>query len=348
MRWCLKLQENTHPPFGMARDDASVSRKRTSGGSRCNDVRGNAATVGEPDTRRVLRTCALRATPAESGARLSSAKLFLTRWLAPNPNFAEATPATGDQRQSRGRGRPRRPNRPRRSSSAPPPPPVFTSPRRTRGADVKAPARFSPGFHSHRSADGRRGRIRDGARAPDDDDDDDDDLAGVRVIWELSRFEETLNALPCNHCRRGYLRLRRDVRTGEVVDDPMGLAHMYTIECGRCCTIAAEAPTSTQLLSDGPGRRAWEVNRATVVAGELTGVRRAKQTRFLNKLGVDGIQKDSTYTAHAEHVREVLRELSEAQILENRARVRKHMMEVHGADTDEHGRVGIMVSADGS
>ena len=63
---------------------------------------------------------------------------------------------------------------------------------------------------------------------------------------------------------------------------------------------------------------------------------------------MDGIQKDSTYTAHAEHVREVLCELSEAQILENRARVRKHMIEVHGAVPDKHGRVGIMVSADGS
>ena len=48
-------------------------------------------------------------------------------------------------------------------------------------------------------------------QAPDDDDDV-DDLAGVRVIWELSRFEETLNALPRNHCRGGYLRLRRDVK----------------------------------------------------------------------------------------------------------------------------------------
>ena len=47
-------------------------------------------------------------------------------------------------------------------------------------------------------------------------------------------------------------------------------------------------------------------------------------------------------------MREVLRELSEAQILENRARVRKHMIDVHGADLDEHGRVGMMVSADGS
>ena len=129
---------------------------------------------------------------------------------------------------------------------------MFTSSRRTRGADVKKPARFSPGFHSHRSD---RGRIIDGARAPDDDDDV-DDLAGVRVIWELSRFEEKLNALPCNHCRGGYLRLRRDVITGKVVDDPMGLAHTYTIECGRCCQIAAEAQTSTQLPSEGPGRPA--------------------------------------------------------------------------------------------
>ena len=76
------------------------------------------------------------------------------------------------------------------------------------------------------------------------------------------------------------------------------------------------------------------MNRAAVVAGELTGVRRAKQTRFLNELGVNGIQKDSTCTAHAEHVREVLRELSEAQIIENRARVRKRMIDVHGADHD--------------
>ena len=36
------------------------------------------------------------------------------------------------------------------------------------------------------------------------------------------------------------------------------------------------------------------------------------------------------------------------QILENRARVRQHMIEVHGAVPDEHVRVGIMVSADGS
>ena len=80
------------------------------------------------------------------------------------------------------------------------------------------------------------------------------------------------------------------------------------------------------------------MNRAAVVTGELTGVRRARQTRFLNELGVDDIQKDSTYTAHAEHVREALRELSEAQILDNCARVRKHMIEVHGAVPDEHGR----------
>ena len=126
----------------------------------------------------------------------------------------------------------------------------------------------------------------------------------------------------------------------------MGLAHNFTIECGRCCQMMAEAPTSTQLPSEGPDA-AHEVNRAAVVAGELTGVRRARQTRFLNNLGVDGIQKDSTYSAHAEHLREALRELSEAQILANRARVREHLLEVHGAVTDEHERVPIMVSADG-
>lgn len=255
-------------PFAMARDDASVSRKRTAGGTQCDEERGNTSTPSVNPAPDASLEGALSGRPRPSLARdFLRLKIFLTRCLATSPNFAEATPATGDQRQSRGRGRPRRRNQPRRSSSAPPPPPVFTSPRRTRGADVKAPQRFSPGFHSHRSAEGRRGRIRDGARAPDDDDDvvdDDDDLAGVRVIWELSRFEDMLNDLPCNHCKRGFLRLRRDVRTRKVVDDPRGLAHTYTIECGLCCQMAAEAQTSTQLPSDGPGRPAWEVNRAAV------------------------------------------------------------------------------------
>ena len=72
------------------------------------------------------------------------------------------------------------------------------------------------------------------------------------------------------------------------------------------------------------------------------------RTKFLNCLGVDGLQDDKAYAAHGAHLHGVLEVLGEAQLRKNRAAVRAHMIEVHGAEPDEFGRVGIMVSADGS
>ena len=59
-----------------------------------------------------------------------------------------------------------------------------------------------------------RARIRDGAAPDDDDDDHDDDLVGERVLLELREFENMLNQLPCNPCKGGYMRFRRDLQTG--------------------------------------------------------------------------------------------------------------------------------------
>jgi hypothetical protein len=91
-----------------------------------------------------------------------------------------------------------------------------------------------------------------------------------------------------------------------------------------------------------------EINRLAAFSGDLSGVRRHTQTKFLNGMGVDGLQDNKAYAAHGAHLHPVLEEVSEAQLRKNRALVRAHMIEVHGAEPDEYGRVGIMVSADGS
>lgn len=65
-------------------------------------------------------------------------------------------------------------------------------------------------------------------------------------------------------------------------------------------------------------------------------------------MGVNGLQDDKAYAAHGAHLHSVLEELGEAQLRKKRALARAHMIEVHGAEPDEYGRVDIMVSTDGS
>ena len=203
---------------------------------------------------------------------------------------------------------------------------------------------FSPSVHVHPRI-GSHGRtiLVDGP-AVQADEEEPSDLEGQRVIWDLALFEEMLGRLPC--ACGGSLRLARS-EDGKLEDKQQGLAHEFSVACTRCGKILTSAPTSRKLPSEGPGRPVMEINRAACAAGEMTGVRRAKQTRLLNLMGVDGVQKDSTYAAHAAVVHAALEQLSEDQLVANRVKVRKYLIE-NGADPDEHMRVGCVVSADGS
>ena len=188
-------------------------------------------------------------------------------------------------------------------------------------------------------------RLREGA-AKKTGEEDRCDLKGQRVFWDLALLEETLRQLPGCPCG-GRIQFARSA-DGALVDRRQGLAHTFSFACDACDKILAEAPTSAKLPSDGPGRPAMEINRLAAFSGDLSGVRRRAQTKFLNGMGVDGLQNDKAYAAHGAHLHGVLQELGEAQLRKNRAAVRAHMIEVHGAEPDEFGRVGIMVSADGS
>jgi hypothetical protein len=159
-------------------------------------------------------------------------------------------------------------------------------------------------------------------------------------------LEEALGQLPRCRCR-GRVLLARSA-DGSLLDRRQGLAHEFSFACDACQTILAIALTSAKLPSDGPGRPAMQINRLAAFSGDLSDVRRHTQTKFLNGMGVDGLQDNKAYAAHAARLHPVLEELSEAQLLKNRALVQAHMIEVHDAEPDEYGRVGIMVSADGS
>ena len=203
---------------------------------------------------------------------------------------------------------------------------------------------FSPSVHVHPRI-GSHGRtiLVDGP-AVQADEEEPSDLEGQRVIWDLALFEEMLGRLPC--ACGGSLRLARS-EDGKLEDKQQGLAHEFSVACTRCGKILTSAPTSRKLPSEGPGRPVMEINRAACAAGEMTGVRRAKQTRLLNLMGVDGVQKDSTYAAHAAVVHAALEQLSEDQLVANRVKVRNYLID-NGAEPDEHMRVGCVVSADGS
>lgn len=166
------------------------------------------------------------------------------------------------------------------------------------------------------------------------------------VIWDLALLEEVLRQLP--GCKYGWRIKSARSADGALLDKQQGLAHEFSFVCDACGDIMATAPTFTKLPSDGPGRPSMEINRLAVFSGDFSGLQRMAQKKFLNSMGVDGLQNDKVYAAHGMRLHSVLEELSEAQLRKKRALVRAHMIEVHGAEPDEHGRVGIMVSADGS
>ena len=189
-------------------------------------------------------------------------------------------------------------------------------------------------------------RIKAGAAKMTGGEDSRDRIKGERVIYDLALLDHALRQLQACKCG-GHAHLARSA-DGTLLDNRQGLAHEFTFACDACGATLATAPTSAKLPSDAPGRPAMEINRLAAFSGDLSAVRRSAQTKFLNGMGVDGLQDNKAYAAHGAHLHSILEELSEAQLRKNRALVRAHMVEVHGAEPDEHGRVGIMVSADGS
>ena len=156
--------------------------------------------------------------------------------------------------------------------------------------------KFSPDdhLHVHVDADGYA-RLREGA-AKKTGEEDRCDLKGQRVIWDLALLEETLRQLPGCPCG-GYIQFARSA-DGALVDKQQGLAHEFAFACDACGETLATAPTSAKLPGDGPGRPAKEINRLAVFSGDLSGVRRRAQTKFLNGMGVDGLQDKGSYAVH--------------------------------------------------
>ena len=161
--------------------------------------------------------------------------------------------------------------------------------------------KFSPDDHLHVrvDADGYA-RLREGA-AKKTGEEDRCDLKGQRVIWDLALMEEAIGQLPGCPCG-GRIQFARSA-DGALVDRRQGLAHTFSFACDACDRILAEAPTSAKLPSDGPGRPAMEINRLAAFSGDLSGVRRRAQTKFLNGMGVDGLQDDKAYAAHGAHLK---------------------------------------------
>jgi len=202
---------------------------------------------------------------------------------------------------------------------------------------------FSPSTHVHPRIGSHGRTILVNGPAVQADEKEPSDLKGRRVIWDLEVLEEMIGRLACTSCR-GCPCLARS-EDGKLEDKQQGLAHEFVVACADCGETLTSAPTSRKMASDGPGRPPMEINRAAGAAGEMTGVRRAKQTRLLNLMGVDGVQKDLTYAAHAAVVHAALEQLSEDQLVANRVKVREYLI-ASGAEPDEHMRVGCVVSAD--
>ena len=179
-----------------------------------------------------------------------------------------------------------------------------------------------------------------------------EDIRGTRVIMELDQLEQCLGQVPCSDCRNlrypGHLRLSRDIATGKLTDNPCGLAHEYLMECDKCGNSHHLTTSAKMETAEGvAGRKPFEINRAAVTAGGLSGVRCARQTSMFTMMGVKGLSKDKTWTAHSDEVGYVVDEAHHDQIIENRVRVRSFMVE-QGFKPDGHGRIPVIVSADGS
>lgn len=175
------------------------------------------------------------------------------------------------------------------------------------------------------------------------------DIRGERVIIELHQLDQSLQQVPCGSCPLdGHLRLARDITTGKLTDTQTGLAHEFFMECDKCMLGHPLATSSKIETSEGvAGRKPFVVNRAAVTAGELCGVRRERQTKMLMMMGIKGIMKDKTWMVHADEVYLEVEYVHYNQIKENRRKVRAYM-EKKGFTPDEHGRIAIVVSADGS
>jgi len=176
------------------------------------------------------------------------------------------------------------------------------------------------------------------------------DISGERVIIELHQLDQSLQQVRCGSCQfsHGHLRLARDITTGKLTDTQTGLAHEFFMECNKCGQGHPLATSAKIETSEGvAGRKPFVVNRAAVAAGELCRVRRERQTKMLMMMGIKGIMKDKTWMVHADEVYLQVEYVHYDQIKENRRRVRAYMVD-KGFKPDEHGRIAIVVSADGS
>ena len=275
-----------------------VSRKRSVGGTRVGDRRGNAPAFEgdgrvdpEPDFVEGAKNASAPTTALPDRrdffpSLTPSHPHTCPRAVAYDSDGPEASPPR------RSRGRPRAP----RARSEPP----LCSPRRLRRRTSGRRLKFSPDEHLHVRVDAEgHPRLREGAGKKTGEEDR-RDLKGQRVIWDLALLEETLRQLPGCSCG-GRVQFARS-EEGALVDKQQGLAHEYAFACDKCHMTLATAPTSAKVPSDGPGRPAMEINRLAVFSGDLRGVRRRAQTKFLNGLGVDGLRDDKSYAAHGTHL----------------------------------------------
>ncbi|MDA9080159.1 hypothetical protein N9M16_01865 [Candidatus Dependentiae bacterium] len=170
---------------------------------------------------------------------------------------------------------------------------------------------------------------------------------GDRVIWDLGCMETTLGQLTCANCRAGRLCFARDAE-GNLLDLQQGLRHKYTIVCDRDeCDFALDMESSRVMLTGRHGRPSAEVNAAPVAAAEMSGTRQKSLDLMLVVMGVMGIHNPRTYTGHSRLVQDAMIHLGHERIIAKRRTVRAFLVE-QGVEVDEHNRIPVTVSADGS
>ena len=83
--------------------------------------------------------------------------------------------------------------------------------------------------------------------------------------------------------------------------------------------------------------------------GQLTcaGTRQKSLDLMLVGMGVMGIHNPRTYTRHSRFVQDAMIHLGHERIIANRRTVRAFLVE-QGVEADEHNRIPVTVSADGS